>query len=245
MELDFNSGPIPVTLHCMTTTATPPSTGSSSPRAAPATTQARTVWNAMVDRRPRLIVRCASVDDVVRARSQLARERDLEIGVRCGGHSVAGLAVPDDGLMIDLTPMDAVRVDPAAPGPGRGRRAARRPGPRGAAARPGDDGGQRLAHRRRRADPRRRHGMARPPVRPGLRQRRCPSGGHRRRRGACGRAATEHPELFWGLRGGGGNFGIVTEFEFRAAPGRHAGAGRRVRASRAERAGAACAAGAT
>src|SRR5216683_4668974 len=73
---------------------------------------ARTVWNAMVDRRPRMIIRCASASDVVTA-VRTARELDLEIGVRCGGHSVLGLAVPDDGLMIDLTPMGGVRVDPA------------------------------------------------------------------------------------------------------------------------------------
>src|SRR5262245_32653989 len=72
---------------------------------------ARTVWNAIVDRRPRMIVRCASVGDVVAA-VRTSRELDLEIGVRCGGHSVLGLAVPDDGLMIDLTPMGGVRVDP-------------------------------------------------------------------------------------------------------------------------------------
>src|SRR6202049_3960321 len=74
--------------------------------------EARTVWNAMVARRPRMIIRCASASDVVIA-VRTARELDLEIGVRCGGHSVLGLAVPDDGLMIDLTPMGAVRVDPA------------------------------------------------------------------------------------------------------------------------------------
>ena len=67
----------------------------------------------MIDRRPRMIVRCASVADVVAA-VRHAREHDLEIGVRCGGHSIVGLAVPDDGLMIDLTPMAAVRVDPRA-----------------------------------------------------------------------------------------------------------------------------------
>src|SRR4051794_9952349 len=74
---------------------------------------ARTVWNAMVDKRPRLIVRCASVRDVQTA-VRAARELDLEIGIRCGGHSVLGQAVPEDGLMIDLTPLGGVRVDPAA-----------------------------------------------------------------------------------------------------------------------------------
>src|SRR6266542_2569355 len=74
--------------------------------------EARRVWNGMVDRRPRMIFRCASAGDVVTA-VRTARERDLEIGVRCGGHSVLGLAVPDDGLMIDLTPMGGVRVNPA------------------------------------------------------------------------------------------------------------------------------------
>ena len=79
--------------------------------ATPGYDAARSVWNAMVDHRPRMIVRCAGVDDVVAA-VRTARELDLEIGVRCGGHSVVGLAVPDGGLMIDLTPMGGVRVDP-------------------------------------------------------------------------------------------------------------------------------------
>ena len=73
--------------------------------------EARTVWNAMVDRRPRAIVRCTSADEVAEA-IRYGRERDLEIGVRCGGHSVLGVCVPEDGLMIDLTPMGEVRVDP-------------------------------------------------------------------------------------------------------------------------------------
>jgi FAD/FMN-containing dehydrogenase len=73
--------------------------------------QARTVWNAMIDRRPALILRCASVADVVTA-VRTARELDLEIGVRGGGHSVVGQAVPEAGLMVDLTPMGGVRVDP-------------------------------------------------------------------------------------------------------------------------------------
>jgi hypothetical protein len=74
---------------------------------------ARAVWNAMVDRKPRLIARCTSAGDVATA-IRYARERELEIGVRCGGHSVLGAALPD-GLMIDLTPMRDVRVAPRAP----------------------------------------------------------------------------------------------------------------------------------
>ena len=85
----------------------------------------------MVDRRPRAIVRCADADDVVAA-VRYGREHDLEIGVRCGGHSVVGLAVPDGGLMLDLTPMGGVRVDPggAARGCRAGRCSARSTAPR-------------------------------------------------------------------------------------------------------------------
>ena len=72
--------------------------------------ESRRVWNAMVDRRPALIARCRETRDVVAAIAR-ARDEGLEIGVRCGGHSVVGLAVPEGGLMIDLTPMGAVRVD--------------------------------------------------------------------------------------------------------------------------------------
>jgi FAD/FMN-containing dehydrogenase len=74
--------------------------------------QARAVWNAMVDRKPQLIVRCTSPGDVAAA-LRYGRENDLEIAVRGGGHSVIGHAVPEDGLMIDLTPLNQVRIDPA------------------------------------------------------------------------------------------------------------------------------------
>ena len=71
----------------------------------------RAVWNGIVDRRPAAILRCASPGDVVAA-VRFARESGLEIAVKCGGHSVLGLSVPNGGVMIDLSPMSAVRVDP-------------------------------------------------------------------------------------------------------------------------------------
>jgi FAD/FMN-containing dehydrogenase len=72
---------------------------------------ARALWNGTVDRRPRLIARCSGTADVAAA-VRFARDRDLEIAVRGGGHNVAGTAVCDDGIMIDLSAMRAVIVDP-------------------------------------------------------------------------------------------------------------------------------------
>src|SRR5438067_11561982 len=75
--------------------------------------EARRVWNGAVDRRPRLIARCAGADDVVTA-VRFARQHDLEVSVRGGGHSIAGLSVCEGGLMIDLSAMKAIKVDPQA-----------------------------------------------------------------------------------------------------------------------------------
>ena len=75
--------------------------------------QARRIWNGAIDRHPALIARCAGADDVVEA-VRFAREHDLLVSVRGGGHAVAGHAVCDGGLMIDLSLMKAVGVDPTA-----------------------------------------------------------------------------------------------------------------------------------
>src|ERR1700692_4294135 len=74
---------------------------------------ARTIWNAMVDRRPAVVSRCLGAGDIIEA-VKLAREHDLLVPVRAGGHNIAGNAVCDGGLLIDLSLMKSVRVDPAS-----------------------------------------------------------------------------------------------------------------------------------
>src|SRR5262249_18608501 len=74
---------------------------------------ARTIWNAMIDRHPRLVVRCRDAADVIEA-IRFARQEELVLSVRSGGHNIAGSAVCDDGLLIDLSLMKSVQVDPAA-----------------------------------------------------------------------------------------------------------------------------------
>jgi FAD/FMN-containing dehydrogenase len=177
----------------------------------------REIWNAMVDRRPRLIARCTSAEDVAAA-IRHGRDAGLEIAVKCGGHNVLGLSVPDDGLMIDLTPMGDVRVDPDR------RRA-------------WVQGGAMLRTLDQATDP---HGLATTAGNVshtgvgGLTL----GGGMGWLARQCGLAcdnvesytvvtadgeivratATDNADLYWGLRGGGGNFGVVTEFEFRLHP---------------------------
>lgn len=74
---------------------------------------ARSIYNAMIDKRPALIVKCSNVADVIRC-VNYAREYDLLTAVRCGGHNGAGLALAEDGLVIDLSGMKGIRVDPEA-----------------------------------------------------------------------------------------------------------------------------------
>src|SRR5690348_5331348 len=75
--------------------------------------EARKVYNAMIDRKPRLIAQCTDVADVIAA-VKMASANDLRVSVRGGGHNAAGLGVCDDGLVIDLAPINYVRVDPSA-----------------------------------------------------------------------------------------------------------------------------------
>jgi FAD/FMN-containing dehydrogenase len=177
----------------------------------------RKIWNGSFDRRPAAIVRCAGVSDVITA-VKSGRANGLPIAVRSGGHSFPGLSVADDALMIDLSPMKGVQVDPV-------RRIARVQAgvllgeldretqafglavPSGIVTHTGVAGltlGGGIGWIMR------KHGLSVDQL---------VSVDLVTADGEFVRAsAEENADLFWGVRGGGGNFGIVTEFEFRCVP---------------------------
>ncbi len=178
---------------------------------------ARKIWNGAIDKQPSLVARCTGVADV-RAAVRFARDQDLVVAVRGGGHNVAGTAVCDGGLVIDLSPMKGMRVDPASrtarAEPGllwgefdRETQAFGLAGPGGIVTHTGIAGltlGGGIGWLMR------RHGLT------------CDNLRSADVVTADGRfvtaSPTENPDLFWGLRGGGGNFGIVTSFEFQLHP---------------------------
>src|SRR5437867_3927481 len=174
---------------------------------------ARSIWNAMIDRRPKLIVRAAGVADVM-ASVNFARQHELLLAVRSGGHNIAGNAVCDDGLMLDLSLMKSVRIDPsemlAYVGPGatladfdHEAQAFGLATPLGINSTTGVAGltlGGGFGWLSR------KYGMTVDNL---------VSADVVTADGKLVRAsASENPDLFWGIRGGGGNFGIVTCFEF-------------------------------
>lgn len=177
----------------------------------------RKVWNGSIDRRPGLIARCEGVADV-RSAVRFAAERDLLVAVRGGGHSFPGLSVCDDGMVIDLGPMKGIRVDPeggtvrAQAGVLLGEldRETQAFGlvvPSGIVTHTGLAGltlGGGIGWIMRRF---------------GLTIDQLKSVDVVTASGELVTASEDHnPDLFWGVRGGGGNFGIVTDFELRLNP---------------------------
>lgn len=179
--------------------------------------ETRKLWNAMIDKRPALIVRATGVADVVAA-VNFARTNDLLLAIRGGGHNVAGLASCDGGVMLDLSQMNGVRVDPAT-------RTVRVQG----GATWGDvDRETQVFGLAVPGGVVSTTGVAGLTLGGGM-------GWQMRKRGfsidslvsvdivtADGKvriaSEKENPDLFWAIRGGGGNFGVVTSFEFRAYP---------------------------
>jgi FAD/FMN-containing dehydrogenase len=178
---------------------------------------ARRIWNGMIDRRPALIARCASPSDTAQA-IRFAREHDLLVAVRGGGHSLSGQSVCDGGIMIDCSPMQGVRVDPIArtarlePGVLLGAldREAQFYGLATTAGTVSHTGCAGLTLGGGQGRLQRKFGLA------------CDNliaADVITATGQFVRASEkENADLFWGLRGGGGNFGIVTSFEYRLHP---------------------------
>ena len=177
--------------------------------------EARSVWNAMVDKRPGMILRCTSTEDVVAA-VNVARANGLPLSIRCGGHSVSGKALSDGGLTIDLSGMREVTVDAEhelvhAGGGCLLGDVDEATAPHGLIVPAGimsETGVAGLALGGGIGWFSRKHGLT------------CDQFVSLELVLASGEvinvSATEHPELFWALRGGGGNFGVVTRFTFRA-----------------------------
>lgn len=179
--------------------------------------QARSVWNAMIDRKPAAIVRCRGTADVMRA-VDFARQQNLLVAIRGGGHNIAGNAVCKDGLVVDLSAMRSVHVDPQA------RRAYVEPGatladfdheaqafglatPLGINSTTGVAGltlGGGFGWLTR------KYGLSIDNL---ISAEVVTADGQR-----IVASAAEHPDLFWALRGGGGNFGVVTQFAFQLHP---------------------------
>src|SRR5213078_588666 len=178
---------------------------------------ARKVYNAMIHKKPRLIVRCADVADVIRS-VNFARDNHLLLAIRSGGHNAGGLGICDDGLVIDLASIKYTRVDPAAhtvtAGGGctwgdvdHATHVFGLATPSGIISTTGVGGltlGGGVGHLTRKC---------------GLTIDNLLSADVVLASGAFVRAsADENPDLFWAIHGGGGNFGVVTSFTFKQHP---------------------------